>query len=82
VILPSTPKKEAMLVAERVQRTIRKELGNGKQNMESVTTSIGIASFSDDGASPGEIINAARTALSRAEAAGGNRIFVNESKSD
>lgn len=81
VILPSTPKKEAMLVAERVQRTIRKELGNGKQNMESVTTSIGIASFSDDGASPGEIINAARTALSRAEAAGGNRIFVTESKS-
>jgi diguanylate cyclase (GGDEF)-like protein len=74
VILPSTPPKEAMLVAERIQRNVRKELGNIKQIQDTYSTSIGIASFPDDGASPGDIINAARTALSRAEGENENKI--------
>lgn len=76
VILPSTPKKEAMLVSDRILRTIRKEMSNGKdeQLSESLAISIGVASFPDDGASPGDIITAARTAVSQAEAEGVNRI--------
>jgi diguanylate cyclase (GGDEF)-like protein len=76
VILPSTPPKEAMLVAERIQRNVRKELGNIKQIQDTFSTSIGIASFPDDGASPGDIINSARTALSRAEGEDGNKIYA------
>jgi diguanylate cyclase (GGDEF)-like protein len=81
VILPSTAKKEAVLVAERIQRNIRKELGNGRFKMGSLTTNIGIASFPDDGASPGDIISAARSALSQAEAEGGERIITSDSTS-
>jgi diguanylate cyclase (GGDEF)-like protein len=81
VILPSTSKKEAVLVAERIQRNIRKELGNGRFNLASLTTNIGIASFPDDGASPGDIINAARSALSQAETEGGNKIITSVSPS-
>lgn len=80
VILPATPGKEAKLVAERIQRSIRKELGKGSNNLVSISTSIGIASFPDDGASPGEIINASRTALSKAEDEGGNRIYASETR--
>ena len=83
VILPSTPKKEAELVAERIQRTLKKELisGNGAKNLDIMTTSIGIASFPDDGASPSDIINASRSALSQAESEGGNRICSSDSRS-
>jgi diguanylate cyclase (GGDEF)-like protein len=83
VILPSTPKKEAELVAERIQRTLKKELipGNGAKNLDFMTTSIGIASFPDDGASPSDIINASRTALSLAESEGGNKICSSDSRS-
>jgi diguanylate cyclase (GGDEF)-like protein len=79
VILPSTPNKEAQLVAERIQRTLKKEL-NGMQGLNCMTTSIGIASFPDDGASPGDIINASRAALSHAESEGGNKICAADSK--
>jgi len=83
IILPSTPKKEADLVAERIQRTLKKELitGNGAQNLDFITTSIGIASFPDDGASPGDIINASRAALSQAENEGGNKICSSNARS-
>jgi diguanylate cyclase (GGDEF)-like protein len=79
VILPSTPNKEAQLVAERIQRTLKKEL-NGMQSLSCMTTSIGIASFPDDGASPGDIINASRAALSQAESEGGNKICSADSR--
>jgi len=83
VILPSTPKKEAELVAERIQRTLKKELivGNGAKNLDFMTISIGIASFPDDGASPSDIINASRAALSQAESEGGNKICSSDSRS-
>jgi diguanylate cyclase (GGDEF)-like protein len=76
VILPSTPMKESVHVAERIKRSINKELtyGSDSQNQEFMTTSVGIASFPENGASSKDMINSARAALSRAEAEGGNKI--------
>jgi diguanylate cyclase len=83
IILPSTPIKEAELVAERLKWIVEKELDNNDDSpsMESMTTSIGIASFPESGASSSDIINAARAALSQAEAEGGNKICSSVSRS-
>jgi diguanylate cyclase (GGDEF)-like protein len=76
VILPSTPMKDSVYVAERIKRTINKELtyGSDSPTQDYMTTSVGIASFPENGASSKDMINAARAALSRAEAEGGNKI--------
>ena len=73
IILPSTPMKESVNVAERIKRTIKKELTNGDDSLNR-ELSVGIASFPENGASSNDIIRAARAALSRAEAEGGNKI--------
>lgn len=65
VILPSTSMKESLHVAGRIM---------GAQNEREISTSIGIASYPDNGASSGELINAAKAALLQAETEGGNRI--------
>jgi diguanylate cyclase (GGDEF)-like protein len=76
LILPETPTKDALVVAERIERMVSKELGggNGATHSEAVTTSIGIASFPEHGDSPGDMIDAARTALAQAVAAVGSKI--------
>jgi diguanylate cyclase (GGDEF)-like protein len=76
IILPSTPMKESVYVAERIKRTINSELTNNddSSNREYMTTSVGIASFPENGASSNDMITAARAALSRAEAEGGDKI--------
>jgi len=76
IILPSTPIKDSVYVAERIKSAIKKELTRSCDfsDHESMTTSIGIASFPENGASSDDMITAARAALSRAEAEGGNRI--------
>jgi diguanylate cyclase (GGDEF)-like protein len=81
VILPSTPLKESVFVAERIKRTIKSELSTGGQtpDREYLTTSVGIASFPENGASSKDMINAARAALSRAESEGGNKICCSAS---
>jgi diguanylate cyclase (GGDEF)-like protein len=82
IILPSTPIKEAELVAERLKWIVERELENidDSPGKESMTTSIGIASFPENGASSSDIINAARAALSQAEAEGGNKICSSVSR--
>ena len=76
IILPSTPMKESVYVAERIKRTIKNELKNSDDspNREYMTTSVGIASFPENGSSSDDMISAARAALSLAEAEGGNKI--------
>jgi GGDEF domain-containing protein len=65
--------KESVNVAERIKRTIKKELTNGDDSLNR-ELSVGIASFPENGASSNDIIRAAKAALSRAEAEGGNKI--------
>jgi diguanylate cyclase (GGDEF)-like protein len=77
IILPSTPMKEAERVAERIKRTFKKEFIDSDEdapNREYISMSVGIASFPENGNSSNDMINAARAALSRAEAEGGNKI--------
>lgn len=75
VILPATPAKESLVVAERIERRLREELasGNGAPHPGALVTSIGIASFPQYGTPP-ELIDAARSALSQAVATGGSNI--------
>ncbi|MFZ3207258.1 MAG: diguanylate cyclase [Geobacteraceae bacterium] len=76
LILPETPAKDALVVAERIELMVSKELGggNGAPHSEAVTTSIGIASFPEHGDSPSDMIDAARTALTHAVAEVGSKI--------
>jgi diguanylate cyclase (GGDEF)-like protein len=76
VILPSTPLKESVYVAKRINCSVKKELSyaSDSPNQEFMTASVGIASFPENGSSSKDMINAARAALSRAEAEGGNKI--------
>ncbi len=75
IILPSTTMKESLHVADRIKRTVAKELNNnGNQNRGNIAIRIGVASFPENGASCGDMIDAARSALSRVEAEGTDRI--------
>ncbi|BCA78693.1 diguanylate cyclase [Desulfuromonas sp. AOP6] len=75
ILLPDTSKKEAMLVAERARHAIeshpfpQEALLPGGQ----LTTSIGLATFPDDGDFAQALIKAADTALYQAKEKGRNR---------
>jgi diguanylate cyclase (GGDEF)-like protein len=73
VILPSTPVKDCEYVAERIKSTIKKELANNVDPLKRELR-FGIASFPENGASSDDMISAAKAALTRAEADGGNKI--------
>ncbi|HTG81793.1 MAG TPA: diguanylate cyclase [Geobacteraceae bacterium] len=73
IILPATSVNEAVFVGERIERSIKKELSNSPK-LECMATSIGIASFPENGTSSGDLINAARAALSQAEAKADDKI--------
>jgi diguanylate cyclase (GGDEF)-like protein len=70
LILPSTPKKEGVLVVKRITRTIEDKLGKGNNSLNKyyMHISVGIASFPEDGASSADLINAARIAISHVDA--------------
>ena len=75
LILPSTPKKEGVFVADRIKRTITEELNKGSEslNLQFVNICTGIASFPEDGASSADLIKAARIDISRADAEEGSK---------
>jgi diguanylate cyclase (GGDEF)-like protein/putative nucleotidyltransferase with HDIG domain len=71
-LLPQTNIDDALQVIERVRKKIAKESASGEIH---VTTSIGLASWPDDGISHTDIIAAADVTLYRAKRSGGNRSF-------
>ena len=74
VILPQAAPLDARVAAERVRLAIgaeRIEFAPGE--LIDLSVSIGIASFPDDGTTGDDIVHAARLALDRAVALGGNR---------
>ncbi len=82
ILLPSTSKKESIFVAERIRRAIENHAfpGETKLPLKMLTTSIGIASFPEDGEHPEELIHAADIALYQAKKLGRNRITLYDAK--
>jgi diguanylate cyclase (GGDEF)-like protein/putative nucleotidyltransferase with HDIG domain len=72
ILLPQTAIDDALQVIERVREKIAKETESGDIH---VTTSIGLASWPDDGISHTDIIAAADVTLYRAKRSGGNQSF-------
>jgi len=73
IILPSTPMKESVNVAERIKRAVKNEFANSDDSPKRELC-VGIASFPENGISSNDMVTAARAALSLAETEGGNEI--------
>ena len=78
IILTGTAKMESLFVAERIRRSIEKEMFPGEEELpaERLTASMGISSFPEDGNNYTTLINTARKALCQAKKAGRNRIVI------
>jgi len=72
ILLPQTGMADALQVLERVREKIAKIVDSGDIH---VTSSIGLASWPDDGISHTDIIAAADSTLYRAKRNGGNRSY-------
>lgn len=80
VLMPQTDndKKEAFVVAERIRENIKASLTRKWEKFPypSITVSIGVASFPDDGRSIDELIESADRALYKAKAMGRDRTVI------
>lgn len=79
VLLPETNKRNAIIVAERLNRIIAQKKFEGEEESQpsgKITISIGLSSYPLDGLRKDEIIKAADSALYRAKSHGRNRICV------
>jgi diguanylate cyclase (GGDEF)-like protein len=72
ILLPQTNIEDALQVIERVREKIARGLDSGDIH---VTTSIGLASWPDDGVSHTDIIAAADATLYRVKRSGGNKSY-------
>ena len=72
ILLPQTNIEDALQVLERVREKIAKGLDSGDVH---ITSSIGLATWPDDGTSLTDIIAAADGTLYRAKRSGGNRTY-------
>lgn len=90
VLLPGTPKKGAMVIAEKIRKTIQDYVypKENNQPLGDLTVSGGIASFPYDGNTSAELISAADSALYEAKRGGRNRVlpyeptYLSESEED
>jgi diguanylate cyclase (GGDEF)-like protein len=78
ILLPDTPKVDAMFVAERIRYGIEHEFFNGEEGLPlgRLTISIGIATYPENGATSSELVSSADMALYQAKADGRNRIVA------
>lgn len=77
IILPGTPKKDSVLVGERIRREVERVGFTHEENLPlgRLTVSVGIASFPENGRDVESIIGSADVALHRAKIAGRNRVM-------
>jgi diguanylate cyclase (GGDEF)-like protein len=78
VIMPQTESEEAFLVAERIRKSIKEQLTNSWAAFpkETITVSIGIATFPSDGMNRRELIQNTDRALYKAKMEGKDRTVV------
>jgi diguanylate cyclase (GGDEF)-like protein len=75
IVLPETPKDQAMTVAERLRRSVCSESIKAFDEDLRMTVSVGIATYPEDAGSVEDLIEKADTALYRAKRKGRNRVF-------
>ena len=73
ILLPETSLEGAAAFAEKIRNAIESE-GHSSEEQRSVTVSIGVATFPEDGDMAADIVKAADTQLYRAKAEGRNRV--------
>jgi diguanylate cyclase (GGDEF)-like protein len=78
LILPSTSKMNAQVVAERSRATIERESFTGEEDLPGgrLTVSMGLATYPADAANPAELIRQADRALYVAKARGKNQVSL------
>ena len=78
VILPETPKQEALVVAERIRASIAEHLFTTTTgtSIGNITVTIGLASFPEDALEKTELIDRADKGLYQGKTSGKNRICV------
>ena len=77
LVLPETSKAEAIIVAEKVRKSVESQrlMGKGPAG-DPVTISLGVATFDEDGDAPGKLIQAADRRLYQAKKSGRNRVVA------
>jgi diguanylate cyclase (GGDEF)-like protein len=78
ILMPQTDKEEAFIVAERIRNNIKEFLTRTweKFPQPSITVSIGVSSFPEDGKDSDSLINNADLALYKAKAEGKNKTIL------
>jgi diguanylate cyclase (GGDEF)-like protein len=78
LVLPSTPKTNAQIVAERARAAIEREPFTGEEDLPDgrLTVSMGVATFPADATNPADLIRQADRALYIAKARGKNQISL------
>lgn len=79
ILLPELGKRDAFIVAEKLRKIIENEAFDGEyrsQPNKSITISIGIATFPEDGKTKEELLSIADSALYRAKDSGKNRVIA------
>jgi len=81
LLLPGTGKKECLFVAERLRRAIEIEVFPGESHLpaESLTISLGVSAYPEDGRTLDSLLHAADLALYRAKHNGRNRLVLYQS---
>jgi diguanylate cyclase (GGDEF)-like protein len=84
IILPGTPRDDALPVAARISRACSRLKAPGAESLPSgkLSASIGLAAYPVDGETPAALLDAARNALYRATADGRDCIVLHEAVAD
>ena len=77
-MMPATPKKNAVVMGEKLRRYIENFPfpGRESQPLKKVTVSVGIATFPEDGAERPELVDRADGAMYRAKKLGRNAVWT------
>jgi len=76
IILPTTPKPEGAMIAERLRLSICDQAFRFKDQTIKCSISLGVACFPEDGLKPEELIAAADSALYCSKESGRNRVSL------
>jgi diguanylate cyclase (GGDEF)-like protein len=76
ILLPNTTKAAAAAVAERIRRAVERMPLVSDGTMASVTLSLGVAGYPDDGKSPDALVDAVDRSMYRVKEGGGNAVAL------